>query len=886
MPDRKSGDLERIDSMNSQDSASKEIRKLSKNKRKTLLFLQHCAIAAAAVIALYIMFGSAVSVTGVDGGTVRYYMTSGMESDRSKQKSFEDSDLFRSLFMDESSDAMRLGTIRMQMETNGALDSSKKIDVAAFNRRNETIPDSYITADYHLGDLLKWNKYGFVYEDHTLTKQEQDAFLADKTRYRETDKKSDESLNYYDMNMYDSTYDISVEKKDDTFADNSSYDGTYAYDYGNEYAEDETPQKDDETSDDVFSILNCRYKTVDGDNVEDIVSNWDEYDNLCNEIETAAHNLSINYSDYSKYMSYYGKSNMKYFIRNDSSSTKHNFTNVSLNDTEEKSVTQTFKKFGKYLYYSPSDLIFDTNMDISEDDFRDILLSRYSGAYSENVKVWLAVDTSYPVQDSFSQAHEEYRDYIPYYWQLITMMFLFLLAASVILIILTVYEGRDGLLYRSDRLPAEINIVLIASLFVLMIFLFGEFIPSNSGEMYHLWMKIMFGAMAFIYDILFMFFYLSLIRRAKNGTFWHSTFLYHLSVWMSRGMWVIYDNGGLIGRTWFPFIFLIAVNAFGFVSGSPIPMMVVIVLDIAAGVFVYRQAKERRQILKCIDRIEDGDFSYKITTDKMHGDNLVMANAVNSIGNSIKKAVDTSTKDERLKADLITNVSHDIKTPLTSIISYVDLIKREDIDNDRLRGYVKVLDEKSQRLKQLTEDLVEASKISSGNIVLNIAKINMSELVQQTIGEFSDKFDASGLTVIVENSADNPYIAADSRRIWRVVENLFNNVCKYAMTGTRVYISIENIVSASGAAQLKTEVKNVSASELNCNPDELTERFIRGDSSRTTEGSGLGLSIAKSLTQMQKGTFKIVLDGDLFKAVLIFNSYIEDDHTEEKDQKT
>ena len=261
----------------------------------------------------------------------------------------------------------------------------------------------------------------------------------------------------------------------------------------------------------------------------------------------------------------------------------------------------------------------------------------------------------------------------------------------------------------------------------------------------------------------------------------------------------------------------------------------------------------------------------------MHGDNLVMANAVNSIGDSISKAVDTSTKDERLKADLITNVSHDIKTPLTSIINYVDLIKREDIGNSNVKNYVKVLDEKSQRLKQLTDDLVEASKISSGNIVLNMGRINMSELVQQTIGEFSDKFDASGLTVVVENASQNPYIVADSRRIWRVVENLFNNVCKYAMTGTRVYITISDMTGPNGVQQLKTEIKNISANELNCNPDELTERFIRGDVSRTTEGSGLGLSIAKSLTQLQNGRFQIVLDGDLFKAVLIFQSCTAED---------
>ena len=253
----------------------------------------------------------------------------------------------------------------------------------------------------------------------------------------------------------------------------------------------------------------------------------------------------------------------------------------------------------------------------------------------------------------------------------------------------------------------------------------------------------------------------------------------------------------------------------------------------------------------------------------MHGENRALAEAVNSIGDGIQDAVATSMKDERLKADLITNVSHDIKTPLTSIINFVKLLKREDIADERIRGYIEVLDAKSQRLKQLTDDLVEASKISSGNISLQMERINFVELINQTIGEFMEKMEEKCLQVIPVMPERPVYIEADSRRIWRVVENLFGNVYKYALEGTRVYLDLTE-KEENGRKTAVFSMKNISAQPLNIDADELTERFIRGDVSRSTEGSGLGLSIAKNLTELQNGKFDIYLDGDLFKVILTF----------------
>ncbi len=302
--------------------------------------------------------------------------------------------------------------------------------------------------------------------------------------------------------------------------------------------------------------------------------------------------------------------------------------------------------------------------------------------------------------------------------------------------------------------------------------------------------------------------------------------------------------------------------------GMFLALVLVIAVDIAVGNLLYRNAREQQEIVKGIEIIADGQLEHQVETESLHGDNLTLAHSVNSIGKGIKEAVEISMKDERMKADLITNVSHDIKTPLTSIINYVDLIKREQIDNQKIQGYIKVLDEKSQRLKQLTDDLVEASKITSGNINLHFEQINLTELMNQTIGEFSEKFEQKNLTTVMNVHVKNAMIEADSRRIWRVMENLFNNIYKYAMEGTRVYLSIEGMPDKKKFIVIA--IKNISASPLNCNPEELTERFIRGDVSRTTEGSGLGLSIAKNLTEAQKGTFEIQLDGDLFKVILTF----------------
>jgi len=220
-------------------------------------------------------------------------------------------------------------------------------------------------------------------------------------------------------------------------------------------------------------------------------------------------------------------------------------------------------------------------------------------------------------------------------------------------------------------------------------------------------------------------------------------------------------------------------------------------------------------------------------------------------------------KSERMKTDLITNVSHDLKTPLTSIINYVDLLKTEGFDSKNANKYLDILDKKSQRLKNLTEDLVEASKLTSGAIELHKEKINIVELINQSLGEYNEKFNQRNLTVVKTIPDKAIYINADGRRMWRVFENLYGNIFKYAMEGTRVYVDVEE-----HNGEIVIGIKNISEKALNISPDELMDRFVRGDQSRSTEGSGLGLSIAKTIIERHDGTMEIILDGDLFKVVI------------------
>ena len=290
---------------------------------------------------------------------------------------------------------------------------------------------------------------------------------------------------------------------------------------------------------------------------------------------------------------------------------------------------------------------------------------------------------------------------------------------------------------------------------------------------------------------------------------------------------------------------------------------------IITGILLYgilEEINSYRKIENYLKEMYEGKCTEKLEEEKFTKSFKEVVKYINDISKGFEVAREEGIKSERLKTELITNVSHDIKTPLTSIINYVDLLKKENIENEKAKEYIEVLDNKSQRLKKLTEDLVEASKASSGNVKLNIEKINVVELLKQSIGEFEDKFKNKELEIISEYAEDEMYIKADNRYMYRIIENLFGNISKYAQEKSRVYIEIKRIEK-----KVRIDIKNISKERLNISSEELMQRFVRGDKSRTTEGSGLGLSISKSLTELQKGSFEIKIAGDLFKVELEFD---------------
>ena len=356
--------------------------------------------------------------------------------------------------------------------------------------------------------------------------------------------------------------------------------------------------------------------------------------------------------------------------------------------------------------------------------------------------------------------------------------------------------------------------------------------------------------------------YLSLVRRAKARNLWKNSLLRALCSFVYK----LFSNLKCLWKRVLIFAGFVVIHWITILCwpGSVWPL-IMLAAEIGALVLLVNESICREKIKTGILKISGGQVDYQIPTEGLRGDQKTIAESINSIGEGLDAALAESMKSERLKTDLITNVSHDIKTPLTSIINYVDLLKKENFEDLKVQRYLEILESKAQRLKTLTEDVVEASKVSSGNISLEFMNLNFVEMIQQTSGEFEEKFKARNLTEVLNISVEEACIRADGRRTWRILENIYNNAAKYAMEGTRIYadLKVEN-------GQVIFSLKNISQQQLNISADELTERFIRGDISRSTEGSGLGLSIAKTLTELQGGQFQLYLDGDLFKVTVIF----------------
>ena len=540
-------------------------------------------------------------------------------------------------------------------------------------------------------------------------------------------------------------------------------------------------------------------------------------------------------------------------------------------------------ELGRYCSLTSESIIIDTNLSEIPKNIATSM-EQNNTSNSDRYYITVAVDTDYLADDLYSDQSIAYRHLRSRFAESLLGLALGIigcLATLYYLVINSGYRTADKAipyLHGFDGISTEACLIMtgVSTLFALFL---GEKIGYRlihlvTAEASWSFLERMLRAVL-IYGCC-MISAFSLLRRYKCRTLWSGSTacqlkknleLYFTDRSFSWRLLCVYS--GFIGAHLLLLGLMAAAFHFRIYAAAKAALLLLLaglcILDYLVFHKLFCISGQHDRIADAIAKIAGGDTSYQMDLQGLSGKELQMGKMINSIGTGLEQALQEQVKSERLKADLITNVSHDIKTPLTSIINYVDLLKREKLPGEKVQEYLNVLDQKSQRLKNLTEDLVEASKASSGNVKLEMATLDLVEMIWQTNGEFEEKFAQRQLELIAALPAQSILIHADGRHLWRVLENVYNNAFKYAMEHSRVYTEViqkENHVFFT--------IKNVSESPLNVQGSELTERFVRGDVSRTTEGSGLGLSIAQSLTRLQGGTFEILIDGDLFKVQIGF----------------
>ena len=422
--------------------------------------------------------------------------------------------------------------------------------------------------------------------------------------------------------------------------------------------------------------------------------------------------------------------------------------------------------------------------------------------------------------------------------------------------------GREGVIpNRFDRIPLDLLVLLYLWAAILLISGGDPMVLALNSNGPSTDLVVGLGLISSGLGLCILSLLLTLITRLRLGTLWSNTLVWRLIRVLGRALRGAAASWPLTGRIIGLFLL--------YLLGTYLTCLTLVLIPVYQGAVLWllcRWTIQWSKVRQGAERILGGDTGYKIDTHGLYHDLAQHAGQLNDLGGTISQAVDERIRSERFRAELITNVSHDLKTPLTSIINYVDLLSKQPTDDPQVKAYIEVLTRKSQRLKKLTEDLVEASKASTGTLPVHLERLGMVQLVQQALGEFEDRFAQSGLTVVTLCPEEEVWIMADGRHLWRVIDNLLSNCNKYALEGTRVYVEILRTPE-----QAVFSIKNISRQQLNIPPEQLMERFVRGDSSRTTDGSGLGLSIARSLTELQHGKFALSIDGDLFKATVTFS---------------
>lgn len=511
------------------------------------------------------------------------------------------------------------------------------------------------------------------------------------------------------------------------------------------------------------------------------------------------------------------------------------FSNSELNKKEQ------FQSFGAYMLFEDYQQKLYPN-EVKESQYLDYFTHNVEKLNPQKDVIFVAFKESF-LQQKMPEWEKDKANAKSFLNELIVFLTGFILSFVYLIMVIgrTSFKDKEIHFHVIDKLYNDLNIVIVVSLIAIWIAMIVEVLHD---------MYMLLTAPIFIIALLMI---LSLVKHIKNRSLLQHTLIYQILKKVFRSVKNVFDSGS------------IGVKTVLLVIGYPLVVVATffifpITMGLAAW-FAMKKVKSFNRIKEGVEQIKDGDIHHRIEVDGKGEFSRLAAN-INSINDGLKKSVDSEIKSERLKTELITNVSHDIRTPLTSIITYVDLLKIEN-DPEIIAEYVDVLDQKSKRLKLLTDDLFEAAKASSGSMPVQLERIDIVSLITQGIGEMDEKIEASSLDFKLAHPTEKVYVKADGKLLWRSVENLFSNIFKYAQPASRVYIDVEDLGN-----EILMTFKNISAYELNISVDELMERFKRGDESRSSQGSGLGLSIAESLIHIQHGKFLVQVDGDLFKAMI------------------
>ena len=823
------------------------------------------------------------------------------------QQPFEESQEFNYMVENYMDDVLTQIRLENLFETDGMMNRNKEIDVMEYSKNDTANGENVSGIAYSLEELINWGE---------------DFDSAESDNYAKNSvivcQKPEGTYEYY----YTSDFMTRVESGvfDIIMQDGSDVDGFLQELQNGKYTSSGFYNFDIVDMEGNILYTDCwnfgsalieKYAQQGAENLLQVVNNSPRLNGKLSVIyDDLAYTLGNIYSDYQNYQMGFehleeGNTNFTYiYANNDTKKVVTNKTSYENYAELEKNVQNLIsEKDVKYMVIYPKLKDFNSNMNVSKSDKWEKLRS-YSSEKKWNSVFAVAVDTTYTIQDQFYQNKVAYDNNIPYFkgttWLLVLSIILFLGAT----IWLTLEAGRtaeDEELHLNgfDHWKTEIAAVLIVLIWIVGSYIGIHFWNGNiytmindiptylkdggtyfeyyyargmdvssaymSASLYLPSLSIAELAEIYFYGVFtlgcFFMGYVSLIKRIKGRNLWKNSLLRVIV----RFIYKIYDNRKKTTKTVLLLCGFFLVQGIAVLFRNGVTMLLVLLADVGVFYVVLNGLLLKEKLKKGIEEIALGNMEYQIPLQGLRGENLKLAEMINGIANGFHMAVEEAMKNERLKTDLITNVSHDIKTPLTSIINYVAILKQSDIADPKIQGYLDILEAKAQRLKTLTEDVVEASKVSSGNISLEYMDVDLVEMIQQTEGEMAEKFEARNLKMIVNLPAEPAVVHVDGRRMWRVLENIFGNAAKYAMPGTRVYADLkleEDTVDLS--------LKNVSEHQLNISADELTERFIRGDLSRSSEGSGLGLSIAQSLTTMQGGTFNLYLDGDLFRVNIRF----------------